>query len=430
MLDPGQDRGELVEAALLVGYDNLAGELDGGIGVWRAAGLPMASIPLLDPATDHIPNGCRVLDVRLHGEWASGHIPGAAHTELGTLARPAAVAGLGGGPLAVMRGHGERAMTAASLLATAGAPGVSVLRGGPAGWAKATGPRPRVSAPVSGTAGTRAGAPAPPVRLGLRENWPQFTLLVVVNAFVGGMVGLERTTTSLVGTRVFHLTGYLAVFSFIVAFGVTKAVTNLVAGVADRPAHPQEPVGRRMGRRAAGPVPARLGPGLGLDRGRERAAGRQPGPGLVDDREHEDRPGRAAEPGAGDGPERGRRVHGGGRDSAGHRVPGRRLRAPPVPELIGVAYAAAGLALSVLVIRDTAAHVAAETATHPGPGQEAAATRSGPGRDTARTRGGPAPGMAVAPRKPFSMIFLDTSWRNRSLRGASQAGWSTTSTTG
>jgi MFS family permease len=68
------------------------------------------------------------------------------------------------------------------------------------------------------------------VSLGLRANWPQFTLLVVVNACVGGMVGLERTTTSLVGTRVFHLTGYLAVFSFIIAFGVTKAATNLAAG--------------------------------------------------------------------------------------------------------------------------------------------------------------------------------------------------------
>jgi hypothetical protein len=77
-------------------------------------------------------------------------------------------------------------------------------------------------------------AAAPPldraVRLGLRVNWPQFALLVAVNAFVGGMVGLERTTTSLVGTRVFHLTGYLAVFSFIVAFGLTKALTNLAAG--------------------------------------------------------------------------------------------------------------------------------------------------------------------------------------------------------
>ena len=79
--------------------------------------------------------------------------------------------------------------------------------------------------------GPAAGpAAAPQVRLGLRENWPQFTLLVVVNAFVGGMVGLERTTTSLAGTRVFHLSGYLAVFSFIIAFGVTKAITNLAAG--------------------------------------------------------------------------------------------------------------------------------------------------------------------------------------------------------
>jgi hypothetical protein len=70
---------------------------------------------------------------------------------------------------------------------------------------------------------------AGPVRLGLRANWPQFALLVVVNVFVGGMVGLERAT-SLVGTRVFHLSGYLAVFSFIIAFGVTKALTNLAAG--------------------------------------------------------------------------------------------------------------------------------------------------------------------------------------------------------
>ena len=83
---------------------------------------------------------------------------------------------------------------------------------------------------MSSTARTQAGVPGRAVRLGLRENWPQFTLLVVVNACVGGMVGLERTTTSLVGTREFHLAGYLAVFSFIIAFGVTKALTNLAAG--------------------------------------------------------------------------------------------------------------------------------------------------------------------------------------------------------
>jgi rhodanese-related sulfurtransferase len=139
VLDPSQDREELVEAALLVGYDNLAGELDGGLAAWQAAGLPTASIPLLDPAADLIPAGSRVLDVRQRGEWVSGHLPGARHAELGTLAGPAA--DLPEGPIAVMCGHGERAMTGASLLAAGpgGAAAVSVLRGGPGDWAKATG---------------------------------------------------------------------------------------------------------------------------------------------------------------------------------------------------------------------------------------------------------------------------------------------------
>jgi glyoxylase-like metal-dependent hydrolase (beta-lactamase superfamily II)/rhodanese-related sulfurtransferase len=141
VLGAGQDRGELVEAALLVGYDNLAGELDGGIDAWRAAGLPTASIPLLDAATDHIPDGSRVLDVRQRGEWMSGHLPGAVHAELGGLVGPAGAAGLPDGPVAVMCGHGERAMTGASLLAAGpgGAAAVSVLRGGPGDWAKAAG---------------------------------------------------------------------------------------------------------------------------------------------------------------------------------------------------------------------------------------------------------------------------------------------------
>ena len=62
----------------------------------------------------------------------------------------------------------------------------------------------------------------PPVRLGLRENWLQFALLVVVNVCVGGLVGLERTTVPLIGSQLFGLTSDLAVFSFIVAFGVTS----------------------------------------------------------------------------------------------------------------------------------------------------------------------------------------------------------------
>jgi MFS family permease len=69
-----------------------------------------------------------------------------------------------------------------------------------------------------------------PVRLGLRENAAQFSLLVLVNAFVGAMVGLERSTLPLVGRQDFHLASSAAVLSFIVAFGVAKAATNLTAG--------------------------------------------------------------------------------------------------------------------------------------------------------------------------------------------------------
>jgi MFS family permease len=69
-----------------------------------------------------------------------------------------------------------------------------------------------------------------PVQLGLRENAAQFGLLVCVNAFVGAMVGLERSTLPLVGRDDFGLASSAAVLSFIVAFGLAKAVTNLAAG--------------------------------------------------------------------------------------------------------------------------------------------------------------------------------------------------------
>jgi MFS family permease len=67
------------------------------------------------------------------------------------------------------------------------------------------------------------------LRLGLRENLPQFALLVLINAFVGGMVGLERTVLPLLGEREFGLSSKTAITSFIVSFGITKAVLNLVA---------------------------------------------------------------------------------------------------------------------------------------------------------------------------------------------------------
>ena len=95
--------------------------------------------------------------------------------------------------------------------------------------------------------------PAQAVRLGLRENLAQFTLLVAVNAFVGAMVGLERATLPLIGEDDFGLGSSAAVLSFIVAFGLAKSFTNLGAGVG------AERLGRRrlliLGWTIALPVP-------------------------------------------------------------------------------------------------------------------------------------------------------------------------------
>src|ERR671925_295668 len=68
------------------------------------------------------------------------------------------------------------------------------------------------------------------VQLGLRENLPQFSLLVAITVFVGAMVGLERSTLPLIGRDDFGLQSSAAVLWFIVAFGVAKALTNLAAG--------------------------------------------------------------------------------------------------------------------------------------------------------------------------------------------------------
>jgi MFS family permease len=96
----------------------------------------------------------------------------------------------------------------------------------------------------------------PAVRLGLRENVAQFTLLVIVNAFVGAMVGIERSILPLLAEREFQLAARSAIFSFIVVFGVTKAITNYLAGrFSDR-------IGRRQiliaGWLVAVPVPLLL----------------------------------------------------------------------------------------------------------------------------------------------------------------------------
>src|SRR5436853_6429137 len=81
-----------------------------------------------------------------------------------------------------------------------------------------------------------AAAPSPrAIALGLRANLAQFSLLVGVNALVGGMLGQERTVLPLLADREFHLTAYTAALTFIVAFGAVKAATNFVAGtLSDR----------------------------------------------------------------------------------------------------------------------------------------------------------------------------------------------------
>jgi MFS family permease len=75
----------------------------------------------------------------------------------------------------------------------------------------------------------------PSIRLGLRANLGQFALLVAISALVGGMVGQERTVLPLLATDVFGLTGFVSALTFVVAFGIAKAFTNLAAGaLADR----------------------------------------------------------------------------------------------------------------------------------------------------------------------------------------------------
>lgn len=236
------------------------------------------------------------------------------------------------------------------------------------------------------------------VRLGLRENAAQFTLLMLVNAMVGGMVGLERTVLPLVATKEFGLTSSAVVTSFIVSFGLTKALVNLVSGIlADR-------FGRKsllvLGWVFGLPVPFLLmfAPRwewivfanvlLGINQGFAWSAAVLMKIDLV-------------------GP-KGRGLAVGLNEFAGYFAVGATalltgylasvygLR--PVPFIPGVIYAVLGLALSVILVRDTRAHVQLERANH-----------------TATTGASP-----ITIR--FGEIFARTSWRDPRLFAASQAG--------
>lgn len=69
------------------------------------------------------------------------------------------------------------------------------------------------------------------LRLGLKENWKQFTLLVIINGFVGGMIGMERTLFPQFAEQEFGITSKTAILSFIMAFGISKAISNYFTGI-------------------------------------------------------------------------------------------------------------------------------------------------------------------------------------------------------
>jgi glyoxylase-like metal-dependent hydrolase (beta-lactamase superfamily II)/rhodanese-related sulfurtransferase len=127
--DVDQDPGEVAWQAAKIGY-RLAGELTGGIDAWVAGDRPTASTQLVGP--DRLAD-MHVLDIRQHGEYAAGHVPGATHIELGAIADRAD--DVPPERVVVMCGHGERAMSAASVIERDRGRAVAVLIGGPADWA-------------------------------------------------------------------------------------------------------------------------------------------------------------------------------------------------------------------------------------------------------------------------------------------------------
>jgi MFS family permease len=209
----------------------------------------------------------------------------------------------------------------------------------------------------------RRGSPSP--TLGLRANAAQFTLLVAINALVGGMLGQERTVLPLLATDVFGLDSYTAALTYILAFGLAKALTNYLAGTWS------ERYGRKpvlvAGWLVAVPVPLLLiwAPAwwivvaanvlLGISQGLTWSTTVIMKIDLV-------------------GPDR-RGLAMGLNESAGYLAVALTalltgaiaadagLR--PEPFLIGIAYAALGLGLSTLTVRETRDHAHHEATTHP-----------------------------------------------------------------
>jgi len=252
---------------------------------------------------------------------------------------------------------------------------------------------------------SRDGPLASEIVLGLRANWRQFALLVVINAFVGGMVGLERTVVPLLAEHDFGLVSRTATLAFIVSFGIVKALANLFAGRrSDR-------IGRKKilvaGWLFGLPVPflVILAPTwgwivaanvlLGLNQGLCWSMTIVMKVDLV-------------------GPSR-RGFAMGLNEAAGYGAVSLAALASgylaadyslrPAPFYLGIVFALAGLVLSVVFVRETHGH-----ARH-----EAGLLRTTTGSDpTASTKDVPQPS--------FTQIFLLVSWRNRALFAVSQAG--------
>ncbi|MFE3456790.1 rhodanese-like domain-containing protein [Nocardiopsis aegyptia] len=130
---PDQSPEDIAWEAAKVGFDTLAGELEGGMSGWLDHDAGATATVALGRAEELAGESrAAVLDVRQGAEFDSGHVPGAHHIELGALEED--LARVPHGPLVVMCGHGERAMGAASILLRAGRTGVGVLAGGPSDW--------------------------------------------------------------------------------------------------------------------------------------------------------------------------------------------------------------------------------------------------------------------------------------------------------
>jgi glyoxylase-like metal-dependent hydrolase (beta-lactamase superfamily II)/rhodanese-related sulfurtransferase len=131
VVEAGQDRADLVRQARNVGFEQILGELRGGVEAWAASGRALDTVGLVSASRV---DG-NVIDVRQGSEYAAGHVQRARHVELGAVTS----VDLPSGRLTLMCGHGERAMTAASLLARQGIVDMAVAIGGPEDWAAVTG---------------------------------------------------------------------------------------------------------------------------------------------------------------------------------------------------------------------------------------------------------------------------------------------------